>query len=444
MRALRVTALLALAIAAAPGAARGAHLNVATISGSINPASADYLIKAIEQSETEGAVALLIELDTPGGLVASTKDIIQKMLNASIPVVVYVAPRGAWASSAGAFITLAGHVAAMAPGTSIGAAHPVGVGGGGGGSPLGEDEKGEKQRDYSMEKAENFLAAFIESIAKERKRNVEWAVKAVRDSVAITDVEALEIGVIDLVAQDRADLLEQIDGREVDVAGTTVRLELAGVEVRSITMTGLTRFLDVLADPNIAMILFMAGLLGLYVEFTNPGVILPGVAGAVCLILAFLSLQILPFSWLGLMLILAGIALLVAEIFVPSFGLLFVTGCACFLLGGSMMFDLPTVSDLTVSFWAVLVPAVTGVAIFGGVVVYAVGRSFTRAQVSGVNELVGLEGRVTTALSPEGKVFVRGEYWSARAEGLISADEPVEVMAVEGMRLRVRRTTARG
>ena len=442
MRALRVTALLALAIAAAPGAARGAHLNVAILSGSINPASADYLIKAIAQSEDEGAVALLIELDTPGGLVASTKDIIQKMLNASIPVIVYVAPRGAWASSAGAFITLAGHVAAMAPGTSIGAAHPVGVGGGG--VPSGEDEEGEKQRDFGMEKAENFLAAFIESIAKERKRNVEWAVKAVRDSVAITDVEALEIGVIDLVAQDRADLLEQIDGREVDVAGTTVRLQVAGVEVRSITMTGLTRFLDVLADPNIAMILFMAGLLGLYVEFTNPGVILPGVAGAVCLILAFLSLQILPFSWLGLMLILAGIALLVAEIFVPSFGLLFVTGCACFLLGGSMMFDLPTVSDLTVSFWAVLVPAVTGVAIFGGVVVYAVGRSFTRAQVSGVNELVGLEGRVTTALSPDGKVFVRGEYWSARAEGSISADEPVEVMAVEGMRLRVRRTTARG
>ncbi len=295
-----------------------------------------------------------------------------------------------------------------------------------------------------MEKAENFLAAFIETIAKERKRNVEWAVKAVRESVAITDAEALEIGVIDLVAQDRADLLEQIEGREVDVAGKTVVLAVEGAETRTLAMSGISRFLDVLADPNIAMILFMAGLLGLYVEFTNPGVILPGVAGAVCLILAFISLQILPFSWVGLLLIVGGIALLVAEVFVPSFGLLFMAGCACFLLGGSMMFDMPQVSDLTVSFWSVLVPAVTGMAIFGGVVVYAVGRSFARAQTAGVSDLMGMRGRATTALTPEGKIFVRGEYWTAHAEESISADESVEVTAVEGMRLRVRRASTRG
>ncbi len=295
-----------------------------------------------------------------------------------------------------------------------------------------------------MEKAENFLAAFIESIAKQRKRNVEWAVKAVRESVAIAEDEALELGVIDLVAKDRADLLAQIDGWEVEVAGETSLLEVQGAAIRMLEMSGVNRFLDVLSDPNIAMILFLAGLLGLYVEFTQPGVILPGVAGAICLILALISLQILPFSWLGLLLMVGGIGLLLAEIFVPTFGLLFLAGCVCFLLGGSMLFALPEVSDLTVSFWSVLVPAVTGVAIFGGIVVYAVGRSIRRAQTAGVSELMGLVGRAATPLEPQGTVFVRGEYWTAQADESIGADESVEITAVEGMRLRVRRAPSRG
>jgi membrane-bound serine protease (ClpP class) len=417
-------------------AAESGFIHLATISGTINPASSDYLRKAITKSEQEGARAILIELDTPGGLLASTKDIIQSILNARVPVIVYVAPRGAWAGSAGTFITLAGHVAAMAPGTSIGAAHPVGIGSPA--KPAPAKEGGEEARDFAAEKAENFTAAFIESIARERKRNVEWAVEAVRESVAIPADEALRLGVVDLLADDRSELLASIDGREVIVAGEPRTLSVASVEVRPIEMTWLTSLFDVLASPDIAVLLILAGILGLYIEFTTPGVILPGIAGAICLVLGFISLQILPFSWLGLLLMLGGIALLVAEVFVTSFGVLFLLGVGCFLAGGAMIFERPAESDLSVSFWKVLVPAVVGVAVFGGVVVFAVGRSIGSPQVSGVGEMIGLVGRASTALAPDGTVFVRGEHWNAHAAAPIAEGARIEVVAVEGMRLRVR------
>jgi membrane-bound serine protease (ClpP class) len=426
--------LLALA-AAAPAGAR--HVNVVTIAGSINPASSDYLQQAIERSEGDGAAALLIELDTPGGLLSSTKDVIQAILNAEVPVIVYVSPRGAWAASAGTFITLAGHIAAMAPGTSIGAASPVDASGGGG--ERGEDQK---RTDVAAEKAEKFTMAFIESIARERNRNVEWALRAVREAEAVAQDEALRLGVIDLVAPDREALLREVEGREVKVAGRPVKLELAGAEVREIAMTPLERLFDKLASPDVAVLLVMAGLLGLYIEFNQPGLLLPGIAGAVCLVLAAIAFQILPFSWLGLLLVLAGMGLVVAEIFLATYGILFALGIACFLLGGSMLFEVPEVGDLELSFWSVLVPIVAGFAIFGGVVVFAVGRALARPQVAGVNELVGLVGRTATPLAPEGRVFVRGEYWAARGGEEIPAGVEVVVTAVEGMRLRVRRATA--
>jgi membrane-bound serine protease (ClpP class) len=416
--------------------ARGGHVNVATVDGSINPAVADYLMKAIEQSEQDGAEALLLLLDTPGGLVSSTKDIIQAMLNARVPVIVYVSPHGAWAGSAGTFITLAGHVAAMAPGTSIGAAHPVSIGGGGGG---GGDDDEEAKRDYAAEKAENFMTAFIESIAKARDRNVEWAVKAVRESVAIAQDEALELGVIDLVADSQAELFEAIQGREIELVGETRVLDVVGAQLVELEMSALGRFLNVLASPDIATLLILAGMLGLYVEFTQPGAIVPGAAGLVCLVLGFVSLQIIPFSWLGLFFLLAGMGLFAAEIFITSYGLLFAAGVACLLFGGSMIFDVPEVSDLNVSFWSVLVPAVGTLAAFAAIVVYAVARGMAKPQVAGIYELVGLVGRAESALEPEGSVFVRGEYWNARADGDVAAGEAVEVTAVEGMRLRVRR-----
>lgn len=428
--------LAGLLAAAPPARAVEPEVDLVTIRGSINPASANYIIEAIARAERRDAGAVLIELDTPGGLVASTKDIIQAILNAGVPVIVYVAPSGAWASSAGVFITISAHVAAMAPGTSIGAAHPVSVGGGGGEQP---GKEGEGTRDIAAEKAENALVAYIEAIARQRDRNVEWAAKAVRESVAVAQDEALELGVIDLVAETRGQLLEAIDGREVRLSGRTVTLHTAQAPVVPVDMTLVQRLFNFLADPNVAVVLFLAGLLGLYVEFNNPGLILPGAAGATCLLLAAIAFQILPFSWVGLLLIAAGIALLVAEIFVTSFGLLFVAGLALFLLGGTMLFERPDLSDLTVSFWSVLLPAVLGMGIFAAIIVFAVGRSFRARQTAGVHELIGLVGRSATGIDPEGKVFVRGEYWSAESDEAIPEGQPVEIVAVEGMRLRVRR-----
>jgi membrane-bound serine protease (ClpP class) len=431
--------LLALAAAAVPAAAeevaeRSGTLYVARIAGSINPASSDYLQRAVRQSEEEGAAALLLELDTPGGLVASTKDIIQAILGARVPVIVFVYPKGSWAGSAGVFITMAAHVAVMSPGSSIGAAAPVGLGGPP--SPAEGDE--EPRRDPAAQKAEALLSAFIEAIAEERKRNVEWARKAVRESVAVTAHEARELRVIDLVAEDRADLLRQLETFPFEFAGEPVRLALVGAPTRDIEMSLMTRVLNVIVDPNVAVLLLLAGLLGLYIEFNQPGAILPGLAGAICLVLALVAMQILPFSWVGLLLILVGIGLFVTEVFVTSYGLLFAGGVVCMLLGGSMLFDRPEVSDLNVSFWPVLVPAVGGMALFGGLVVFAVGRSFGLKQQSGVSELVGMVGTATTALDPTGTVFVRGEYWRARADETVPAQARVEVTAVEGLELRVQ------
>lgn len=438
-----VAAFLLLAFPGGPAWA-GGHLNVISIEGSINPASADYLIEAIASSEADGAAALLIELDTPGGLVSSSQDIIKAMLNATVPTIVYVTPRGAWAASAGMFVTIAANLAAMAPGSSIGAAHPVSIGGGGGGaSPPGGDGEGQTQ-DISMEKAENLLASYVESIAKHRNRNVEWVVEAVRDSVAVDAEQARELGVIDFVVSNRAELLELASGREVDAAGNIVTLELKGVEARNIEMTLLQSIFNFLADPNVAVILLMAGLMGLYIEFNNPGLILPGAAGAVCLVLTGIALQILPFDWVGLILIFAGLGFLVAEIFVTSFGLLFAAGIGCFLLGGTMVFEQPDLSDLSVSFWSVLVPAVLGLGLFSGIVVFALGRSLFAEQQSGVDEMIGLVGKASTSLSPEGKVFIRGEYWTVEAPEFIDEGEAVEVVSVEGLTLRVKRVISSG
>lgn len=440
-RALAAAAAL-LCTAASAGAA--GHVNLVTVSGSINPATADYLIQAVKQSESEQASALLIELDTPGGLVSSTKDIIQAILNSKVPIIVYVAPRGAWAASAGTFITVAGHVAAMAPSTSIGAAAPIGV------LPSqpppqepGKDGEAPAAppRDVAMEKAENMLVAYMESIAKERDRNVEWVVEAIRKAEAVDEGEALDLGVIDLVAEDRRALFEAIEGREVRVAGQTVALSLVEAEVVALEMTLLQRIFSFLADPNLAVVLLLGALAGLYIEFNNPGLIVPGVIGVICGVLLGISLQILPFSWVGLLIMLLGIGFFVAEVFVTSFGLLFAAGIACLLLGGTMIFDTPTVSDLTVSFWQVLVPSVAAVAVFGAVIVFAVGRSFFTPRVSGVDEMIGMVGRAASPIDPRGKVFVRGEYWDVVSEEEIPEGVAVEVMAVEGIRLRVRRAT---
>jgi membrane-bound serine protease (ClpP class) len=430
LRSALCAALFALAV---PWCALAAHVNVVRVDGTINSATADHIAHAIQASQEDGAVAVLIELDTPGGYLGATQDIVQSMLNARVPVIVYVSPRGAWAASAGAFITLAGHVAAMAPGTSIGAASPITASGG------GERDADGERKDVAMEKAEKFTSAFIESIAKERKRNVEWAQKAVRNAEAVSADEALELKVIDVVAESRDALFEKIDGRKLDVEGEERTLALKGAEQRELPMSWATRFFDWLASPEVAYLLVMAGLLGIYVEVNTPGLGVPGLLGAMCLGLAAVAFQMVPFSWAGLLVFALGVGLVVAELFVTSFGLLLLAGVVCLLIGGSMLFDVPETSDLTLPFWSVLVPVVGAFAAFAALVALAVGRTLRSRQTAGVGELLGLRGRAASALAPEGKVFVRGEYWNATADEAIGNGEAVEVTAVEGLHLRVRR-----
>ncbi len=445
-------------------AAKAGDILVVTIDGSINQASAEYLIDAIARAESEGAAAVLIELDTPGGFVLDTQDIIQAMLNASVPTIVYVTPRGATATSAGTFITLAANIAAMMPGTSIGAAHPL-IPVGSGAKPPGtpDSDDGEPAQTIIEEKLENYLAAYIESIAKQRNRNVEWAEEAVRNSVAVTADEALELGVIDLIAKNRSELLSAIEGRVVEVNGDDWTLSFSGSVAIPIEMTLVQQIFDFLIDPNLAFILFAIGAAGLYLEFQNPGMIVPGAVGVIAMLILGFTMHVLPFSWVGALLVLIGVALLIAELFVVSFGLLFAAGIACFLVGGTMVFDRPDVWDLTVSFWDVLFPIAVTMTIMGALIAYTVGRSVFRKQTAGVDQMIGLVARCESTLDPEGRVFVRGEHWKAILQsGESSAlndsnsetniestpharlGDRVEVVSVEGLTLHVRRANRVG
>jgi membrane-bound serine protease (ClpP class) len=434
--------------------AHAATVNVARVSGAINPAVADYLIKAVQQSQSEGAQALVIELDTPGGLMSSTKEIVTALLNARVPVVVFVAPRGAWAGSAGTFITLAGHVAAMAPGTSIGAAHPVSALPAPSPAPEPARERdrepgrGGAERDIVGQKIENFAIAFIESIARERKRNVEWAIEAVRNSVAITSAEALQKNVVDLVAEDLGDLLERIHGRKVALSpGESVTLDTRDARVETLEMSALNRLFDVIADPQIAVLLILGGLLGLYVEFTQPGVYVPGIVGVACLVLAGLSLSIIPFNWLGLILIAAGVGLMVAELFLPTFGALFALGVVCVAFGAHSIFDVPEEMDLVVPFWRVIFPAVAAVATIGGLVAFMMARTLFHPQVAGAEGLLGASAVVDTAIRPDragGRVQVHGELWHAEATEPIEPGTRVRILEVRDLVVRVARADAAG
>ena len=403
------------------------------IDGSINPAVAAYVHESIARAKEHGAPALVIQLDTPGGLLPSARAIVKDILGAPVPVIVYVAPSGAGAGSAGVFITLAAHIAAMAPGTNIGAAHPVGG--------QGEDIKG-----TLGEKIESFTASFSEAIARQRGRNVEWAVKAVRESVSIAAEEAAKIHVVDFVAKDMDDVVKQADGREVDVAGAKQRLALGrargpdGVlHVRTFEMRLAERVLNLIADPNIAYLLMMAGLLGLYIEFTHPGVTFPGVAGAICLLLALTALHVLPLNTSGLALFALGVALLVAEAFLPTFGLLGVGGLVAFLIGSLFLFD---TAGTGVAVDRSLVFGVGGTV---GALMLVIATLVLRAQRTrtrtGSEGMIGEVGVAQGRLAPTGTVLVHGEYWTADSDDVIERGEPVEVLAVRGLRLRVRRAS---
>lgn len=416
--------MLGLSVSAQSQGPSSPHVDLIVIDGSINPAVDDYIRESIARAKSNGARALIIQLDTPGGLLSSTRTIVKEIFGAPVPVIVYVAPSGGGAGSAGVFITMSAHVAAMAPGTNIGAAHPVGGG--------GQEVKG-----VMGEKIENFTASFSETIARQRGRNAEWAIQAVRKSVSITEKEALKINVIDIVAKDIPDLLKQADGRKVDLDGQPQKLSLKDVEVVRQEMNLKQRIINIIADPNIAYLLLMAGILGLYMEFSHPGVIFPGVAGAICLILALISLQVLAFNHAGLILILLGIALLIGEAFLPSFGVLGIGGVISLALGSFLLFD---TQDSTIGVDpAIIFTAVATMATFVLAISYLVYRSQKSKATLGYEGLMGQIGDVKARLNPTGKIFVHGEYWNAEADDEIDVGEKVEIVGYQGMNLKVQR-----
>ena len=415
---LAVFALSSPAVAAAPVA-------MIDLDGAITPVTARLLTAAIERAQAERAQALIVRLNTPGGLERSMRTMAQSILNAEIPVIVYVAPTGARAASAGVFITMAAHVAAMAPATNIGAAHPVTIGGGDTGKEMGK-------------KIENDAAAFARSLAAERGRNVDWAEKAVRASVSVTEREAVKLKVVDLVADSVPDLLAKIDGRTVKTARGSVTLATRDALVKPIEVRFRDRFLALITDPNVAYILMMVGMLGIFFELQNPGVVLPGVIGGISLILAFFAFQSLPINWAGVLLILFGVALLIAEIKVVSHGVLTAGGVVAMVLGSFMLYEAPEVG-FRVS-WTVILPTVGATA---GLVVWAVSagvRAMMKSPVTGASGMIGRVVVARSALGPEGQVQVDGEIWRAVSEGeAIPAGEKVRVTAVDGLTLKVSR-----
>ncbi|MBR9978517.1 MAG: nodulation protein NfeD [Bacteroidetes bacterium] len=402
-----------------------------TIDGSINPASAKYVRDAMKAADQEGASALLLELNTPGGLLTSTREIVSDFLTAPLPIIVYVAPSGAQAASAGAFITMAAHIAAMAPGTNIGAAHPVTMGDG--------EQNVADSANVPLAKATNDAAAFARAIAEERGRNIDWAEEAVRGSASLTEQEALRENVIDVVAKDVAALLREIDGREVETSRGTRVLHTVDAEVYDREMSFQEELLNILSDPNIAYILMMFGMYGLFFELYNPGSIFPGVVGGICLILAFYSMNTLPINFAGLALILFGIILFILEINVVSHGVLSIGGVISLFLGSIMLIESPPGADfLKISLSVIITVTACTAAFF----LFVVGKGIAimrRKPTTGVEGMRGEAGKTLDALDPEGSVAMHGEIWRARsADGAtIPAQTKVRVTDVEQLTLIV-------
>lgn len=411
------------------------QVSVLTLDGGVDPGSAEYLIQGIQQAEADGAAAVVIVMDTPGGLLSSTREIVQAELGAKVPVIVYVSPSGARAGSAGVFITLAAHIAAMAPGSNIGAAHPVDLFGGGF-KPQGEGQEQPAQQDVVMqEKILNDTLAWTRAIAEQRGRNVEFAQEAVRSSESITDREALARGVIDLVAPDLATLLQEVDGREVKTAAGTVVLQTAGADQTHPQMAFKLRVVHFLADPTLLFVLLALGLLGIYVEYHHPGLILPGVLGGVCLIAVAVGLSILPFNIGGLLLVVGAFVLFALEIWVPSYGALTAGGIACLVLGGVLLFDVKDFDLRVQNSTLIAVASLAGALAL--TVAFLVLRSHRRRVHTGKEGMLGEPGEVTEGGTGQGWVLVDGELWRATWPGTLPRGARVRVKSVDRLRLAV-------
>ncbi len=426
IRILFFLGLLVTAIIATQTQAASSGIKVLNVKGTINPALVGYIERGIERAEEENAAVCIIQLDTPGGLDTAMRDIVQDIVNAKVPVVVYVSPSGARSASAGVFITMAAHVAAMAPNTAIGAAHPVAMG-----------SEGEQAMSEAMEeKVVNDAAAYIRSIASAHGRNMEWAEKAVRESVSATEEEALELNVIDMVAADLDDLITQLDGRQVTMLdGNVVTIHTEGATREHIPMSIIEDFLYAISDPNIAYLLLSLAMLGILVEITNPGLIFPGVVGAISLLLAFYSLGVLPVNWAGVLLIVLAFGLFVAEVFTTTFGLLTAGGVTALVIGSLILFKGGPLFQVSPGLIAGVTIFIAALLAF---VVQRVIRAHRRQASTGREELVGKNAVATTALEPEGTVLFKGERWTAVAEkGRIKPGETVTVTRVDGLKLYV-------
>lgn len=400
---------------------------VINIDGAINPSSSDYISTSIKKAKEKNAECLIIKLNTPGGLLKSTRIIVTDILNSPVPIIVYVSPSGSQAASAGVFVTLAAHIAVMAPGTNIGAAHPVALQG---------------QQDSIMnEKATNDAAAFIRTISEKRFRNIQWAEDAVRKSLSITETEALNLKVIDTIATTVNELLEQVNGKEVDVQGNKKILNTKNAEIINIEMSFQQEFLNLLSDPNIAYILLMIGMYGIMFELYNPGSIFPGVIGVISLVLAFYSLHTLPINYAGLALIIFAIILFILEIKILSHGLLTIGGVISLVLGSIMLIDTEsTLEVIEISWQVILVAVILTTAFFIFAISFGI-KAQLRKPTTGVEGLLDETGEAITDLNPEGQVLVHGEYWNAESlDGPITKGTKVKVVELKNLRIKVRKS----
>ncbi len=397
---------------------------VLKIDGIINPAAAAFIERGIENAREKNAECLIIQMDTPGGLLKSTRVIVSSFLESKIPIVVYVSPGGAQAGSAGVFITMAAHIAAMAPGTNIGAAHPVEMEG--------------KMDSVMSDKVTNDASAFIRTIAEKRNRNMKWAEDAVRRSQAITETEALDTNVIDLIAKNLDDLLSQIDGKQVETVDRTVTLHTKGARIEPMEMGWAEKLLDVLSNPNIALILFQLGTIGLILELYNPGSIFPGIVGVISLVLAFYSMHTLPINYAGLALIIFGIILFLLEIKIISHGMLAIGGAVSTFLGSIMLIRTSSVLEFVEISWSVIFASVI-LTTFFFVVILGLGiKAQRRKPTTGAEGLTGESGDVIETLRPEGVVRVQGELWNAESlSGTIEKGSRIRVVKINGLKLFV-------
>jgi membrane-bound serine protease (ClpP class) len=398
------------------------------IDGVINPAAAAFIERGIEKARDKNAECLIIQMDTPGGLLKSTRVIVSSFLESKIPIVVYVSPGGAQAGSAGVFITMAAHIAAMAPGTNIGAAHPV-------------DMEG-KMDSVMSEKVTNDAAAFIRTIAEKRNRNLKWAEDAVRKSQSITETEALDTNVIDLIAKNVDELLTQIDGKQVETISGTTTLHTKGARIEQMEMGWAEKLLDLLSNPNIALILFQLGTIGLILELYNPGSIFPGIVGVISLVLAFYSMHTLPINYAGLALIIFGIILFLLEIKIISHGMLAIGGAVSTFLGSIMLIRTSSVLEFVEISWSVILASVILTTFFFVVIIGLGVKAQRRKPTTGVEGLTGESGDVIETLKPEGVVRVNGEFWNAESlSGAIEKGSRIRVVKIDGLKLLVEPST---